>query len=354
MSIAKVLKPHVLADAAILSSTAYETAPAAYNSGTTYGVGSKVSVAGTLGLITVYDSLRAFNVGNTPSSSPIWWRWFCELYAPYNSGTTYAKGHRVQDNAAHLIYESVVDSNVGSPLSDVNKWIKVGATNKFAAFDNVIGTATKQASPLQMVLNVGSTGGVGFAELQGRKLELWGRSGPGGPVVYQRELDLEGSVVESFYDWFFTDVEQLGDVVLTDLPAQYAFLELEIHLSASVGDVAMGVCKPGKVSEIGTTKLGPRAGILDFSKKERDVFGGVSVLERSYSKRASFQIVTERRSFNRIFRMLASIRATPCFFIGVEEIGFEPLLVYGFYRDFSIAVDYTSHHLCSIETEGLT
>jgi hypothetical protein len=349
----KVLKPHKITDAMLVSSTALEIAPAVYSPGTTYAGQAVATVAAGAGLLRIYQSLQPLNTGHAPASSPTWWRWLCDTYQPYSSGASYAAGDRVQDNVAHLVYESVAGGNIGNALADTTKWIKVGATNKWAAFDDSIGTVTETATPLTITLLPGATDGIGFVELQGRQLHVVGKTGTGGTVIYDRTVSLDATPIESFFDWFFMDFEQLGDLVLSDLPAQYNTMELTVTITSTVGPCGAGVCKPGRMAEIGRTKQGARVGILDFSKKTRDDFGNFSVIERSYSKRATFEALTEKNSFNRIFRMLASLRATPCFYIGTDGPGYEPLLVYGFYRDFSIAVEYRNYHLCSLETEGL-
>ncbi len=64
-------------------------------------------------------------------------------------------------------------------------------------------------------------------------------------------------------------------------------------------------------------------------------------------------MMTTLGSFNRIYRTLAALRATPCVYIGTEEAGYEPLLIYGFFSSFHIEIPYLTYHLCSLEIEGL-
>jgi len=64
-------------------------------------------------------------------------------------------------------------------------------------------------------------------------------------------------------------------------------------------------------------------------------------------------VLTEARDLNKIYRKLAALRATACIYIGTDRIGFEPLITYGFYKDFGITVDYERYHLLNIEIEGL-
>ena len=352
MSGFKLIRPARITDAQLVSSTVVEVAPALYAPGTTYALGATVSVAGAAGVRNVYESLQAGNTGHAPASSPTWWRWLCDVYQPYSSGATYASGDRVQDNLAHLVYQSVADANTGAPLTDATKWQQVGATNRWAFADDVIGTVSRSASPMRVVLKPGPVSGIGFLELQGRTLRVTGKTDTGGTVVYDKTIDLDGTTITSFYDWFFEDFAQLTDLVLTDLPSQFYGLELTLELTSSVGNCSMGVAKPGKLHEIGRTRSGASAGIVSASTKERNPFGGLQIVKRTPSKRGDFSVVTLKSDFSRIHRLLSSIDGELCFFIGTDEPGYEPFLIYGIYRDFSVAVEYVSHHLLAITTEG--
>lgn len=278
----------------------------------------------------------------------------------WNIATAYAVGAEVYLASTHRRYRAVTTNTGRNPATDVPTatvpaaWVDVGPTLRWAMFDDVVGTVTSGVSPLEVVVRPGSVEGLPLFELAGRTARAVMTDSPGGTVIYDRLIDLDGTIVTDVYDWFFAEYEPLSDVVLTDLPGQYASCELRLTITSSGTNAAVGVFKPGPIHDIGGTQFGATVGILDFSKKERDTFGRVSILERAFSKRANFSIITEKAAFNRIFRLMASLRATPCVYIGTELSGYEPLLIYGYYRDFSIDVAYPTHHLCSLEVEGMT
>lgn len=272
----------------------------------------------------------------------------------WSAATAYAVGDKAIRATTHRIYERLVAGTTATaPESDSANWLDIGPTNRWAMFDNVVGTVTAAASPLTVVLQPGSVSGLALMELVGREAQVTLKDASGGAVVYDEVIDLDGTIIESFYDWFFAEFEQRTDVVLTDLPGQFTGGELTITVTATSGNAEIGVCKLGHVVEIGDTQCGATVGIMDFSRKERDAFGNFSIVERSYSKRANFTVWTDKSSFNRIYRRLADIRATPAVYIGADLEGYEPLIVYGYFRDFSIDVAYPTHHLCSLEVEGL-
>lgn len=348
---AKVIEPIVITPAMVTSSTAPETAPALYAGGTAYAIDAVAGVAGSAGVVAVYKSLQNGNTGNAPASSPTWWEYQGDVYQTYSGAATYAEADRVQDNTTHLVYESLVAGNIGSALTDTTKWIEVGYTQRYAMFDDVVGTTTRAGSDLTVVLSPGSVSGLALLELSGTGLVVTVKDAPGGAVVYTDTVSLDGSIIETIYDWFFSPVEQRTDVVFTDLPGQYFGAEITIQITGT--NAGCGVCKPGTVHQLGGTKTGASVGILDFSVKERDRWGRLTVVPGEFSKRASLQMLTTRSDFNRIYRRLASLRATPAVYIGTEAPGFDPLIVFGIYKDFSIVIEYQEHHLCSLEIEGL-
>jgi hypothetical protein len=278
-------------------------------------------------------------------------------YPSWVSGTTYVLGARVIRTNVHRVFERLVaGAGTVAPEMDSSSpavWMDVGPTNKWAPFDDVVGTLATGASPLKYVLSVGFTDSLALFELGGRYVDLVMKDGTGGVVVYQNRINLEVTDIETVFDWFFSDLDMRTDIVITDLPGQYASAELSITITSTSGDASVGVIKPGLISDLGETQYGASVGIDDYSRKERDAFGNTVITKRAYSKRGSFTMMTTLGTFNRIYRTLAALRATPCVYIGTEVDGYEPLLIYGFFTSFNIDVTYPNYHLCSLDIEGL-
>lgn len=273
--------------------------------------------------------------------------------AAWVAATAYTLGTVVVRATTHRRYRNVLaGTDAALPELAPTRWLDIGPTNRWAMFDNAVGTRTAQASPLTVVMAPGFTGGLALLELSGAQAQITMKAAAGGTVVYSKTVSLDGSVVTDVFDWMFGDFVQLTDLVLTDLPESYAIPELTVSITGT-GVVSCGVCKSGRVQKIDQTLAGPTVGIVDYSVKERDEFGAYRVVELSYSKRASVKLLTQKSRFNTIFRALAAMRATPCIYVLTEAPGFEPLLIYGFYKDFSIDVAYPAYHLCNLEIEGL-
>ncbi|MGI4948414.1 MAG: hypothetical protein ACRYHC_06940, partial [Janthinobacterium lividum] len=71
--------------------------------------------------------------------------------------TSYQTGARVIDAATHRIYESLVAGNASrDPATSSDVWLDVGPTNRWAAFDDALGTAVEAAGQIVMTLAAGA------------------------------------------------------------------------------------------------------------------------------------------------------------------------------------------------------
>ena len=275
-----------------------------------------------------------------------------EVYPEYDPGAAYALGDRVTHSSTNRIYECVQVPNTGNvPHVSPLYWSIVGPSNRTAMFDDEVGTQTVQASPLTVVLRPGYVNSLALFGLEAAALEVTVRNGLAGPVVYSRTINLDGTIIADWYQYFFEPSVQLGETVLTDIPP-YGDAHITVTLSGP-GSVKCGMLTVGTVYSLGETQFGASARITDYSRKDTSATGATTFVRRRYSKRMSAPLMLPTPQINKVQRVLADLRATPCAWIGTDAPGFEPLTVFGFYRDFSIDVAYPTESLCNLEIEGL-
>lgn len=160
---------------------------AAYNAGSTYAFGDLVSVAADFAH---YESLDDSNTGNTPLSSPLWWRKIGVTEDPYNSGTTYGLGATVSSSISHRCYESRQAGNTGKPLPvlpeiETDWWRDVGSTMRHAMFDLARSTQTVCPSPLTVVVDVNERfNTIGLTRIRGNTLMIKVTSVTNGGTIF--------------------------------------------------------------------------------------------------------------------------------------------------------------------------
>lgn len=278
-----------------------------------------------------------------------------EAYSVWSSSTTYSKD-QIVDYGTHY-WISLVNSNTNN-LPDATGstyWAFYSPDNTHAMFDGQVSTATTSTTPLIVTIAPGIVNSLAMVGLVGSEVTIEVTDGGASPPVYTKTINLDGSIILDWYAYFFEPFVQLGEVVLTDLPP---YLNAEITMTlTSGGNVAIGELIFGTVYELGEEGMeqGASVGIIDYSRKDTDVETGVTTFtRRAFSKRMSGQFLLENTRLNAVQRILADIRAVPSVFIGSEAADYSPLIVYGFYRDFSIDIAYPTKSWCRIEIEGLT
>jgi hypothetical protein len=279
-------------------------------------------------------------------------------YSLWNAATSYTVGQRVIRLTTHHVYENLI-AGVNSGLPEANttgttpRWLDIGADNTWAMFDNKVGTVSTATTSLTVVTTPGSVSGIGLLGLVGKQCIVSMKNQTGGTVVYTKTVPLDGTIITSFYDWFFEDYVQLSDITLTDLPGQYTNPEITLSVT-STGSVGCGTYSFGKLYPLGSTQYGSTVGIISYSVKTYDTFGNITIVKRANSKRNSLKVMTAKADFNKIYKLLSGLDSVPCIYVGTTYDGYEPTIVYGFWKDFSIDVSYPAVHLVNLEIEGMT
>jgi hypothetical protein len=275
-------------------------------------------------------------------------------HAAWAAGTTYALGARVILTSTHKIYESLQAANVGKdPTTQSTWWIEVSATNRWKVFDTSNSTQTVQANSISYRITPGvaitSFAALNLANATSIRVRLVDATYG---TVYDRTTDLKAVQPESeWWSWFFGVRVAPELSFATDLPA-YPAADLLVDLIGGTG-LSVGVFLFGQARQIGLgVNLGANVGIQDFSRKETNEFGDTVLVQRAFSKRASFDMLLEKADVDGAASFLTSLRAVPALYIGYGE--YESTVVFGIYKDFQITISYATHSDCTLDLEGLT
>ncbi|MCS4508886.1 hypothetical protein [Xylophilus ampelinus] len=239
-----------------------------------------------------------------------------------------------------------------NPATDGKAWQDIGSTNRWAMFGKA-GSKTTNAGPINLRLRPGGViSGLGLLGLAGASVRVR-MVDPDAGTVYDSGVAPLGSLPLQVGWWYFYYGRRaaITQSLHLDLPP-YPGADLLIDIEGSA--TACATCLIGQQQEFGMgVQLGAKLGINDFSRKEFDPeFGDLELVERGFSDRASFEMWLERPEVDATRRLLASLRARPCLWIGSSL--YESTTVYGIYRSFSIDIAYRDLSKCSLDLEGLT
>ena len=290
-------------------------------------------------------------------------------YSEWSPLTTYALGDTVVvgtytgsntiDITNSGTFKSLTNTNLNnSPLTSPSNWVKIAPTNQFALFDDKISSVTSRASDITMVVSCSAVDSIALLNVIADNVSCT-LSDIGftqkylGNVVFSGTRYMLGNPSFDWYGYFFYDEDTAKTQALfldiNKVNSGIITIRIISTTTASVGNLVKGNSK-----YIGGTQYGVSSGIIDYSRKETDEFGNTVLTIRNYSKRLNAKVFLTNATVNKIQQLLYSIRATPILWLASDDIQLEePLVVFGYYRDFNTEIAYPAHSLCNLEIEGL-
>lgn len=279
----------------------------------------------------------------------------------WNPGTTYAIGDVVKEIGSNGKKYKAIQSSTGVALTNTSYWTQIGYINEFAYLDtqssttavgNSISSVPYISFTLQSPFDV-----ISLINVIAESVHVTISS----PYVsYDRVIQAETTSIYSWYDYFFAEKTFKKDFVFDEIPISFSGNPIPVLITfepRAINPLAVevGSLIVGQLRDIGGTQYGAKLGIVDYSKKTTDDFGTTTFVKRAFSKRMSANTFLLNTQLASVFNTLSEIRATPTVWIASQDSSLEePTTVYGYYKDFSIDIQYPAHSLCSLEIEGLT
>lgn len=277
-----------------------------------------------------------------------------ESNAEWSAGTTYAADARVTMASTARTYQSLQAANTGhSPASSPTWWVDVGPSNKWAMFDNALGTQTSMAAGITTVLHPGAVSALALLQMQCYSAQVTMRSSPGGTVVYDSTQYLNRGYIDGWYEWTVAPFEYKPDALFLNLPA-YSDCEITVTITPDTNPALCGELVVGTASTIGEVQYGVKLGITDYSVKTTDDWGNTTLVQRAYTRTLDVPLVLDATQLSRLYGLLSGLRATPCVWVTSSSARYDAAMVYGWTGEFSIDIATFSKHYCTLQIKGLT
>ena len=273
-------------------------------------------------------------------------------YPVYLANHPYQEGDRVIVLSNHTVYEALRASTGVDPVDSPLDWLAIGPTNRWAMFDDRVGTSTTAVGSINLTLDLGIVSGLALLDLKGVLSVRVVMTAPEG-TVYDKTINLvDPSPVYDWWTYFFEEITIKKFLLLTDLPT-YRVSQVSVTISGDPAQtVSVGSFVAGKLLTFNNSvNYGASVGIQDYSVKGRDEFGNSKIVERAFAKRARWNFDVPNNRITLLQRELSDLRAKPAVYIGYEAL--EPMVVYGFYKDFDIVISRPTMSECSLDIEGL-
>lgn len=273
-------------------------------------------------------------------------------HAEYSPSVSYSLGARViLKTGYHKIYQSAVANNIGKfPAISPLEWDEVGPTNAWAAFDESGGTATLAENVLEFQVSGDLIDSFGFLELAADQVRIRGSHPTVGTYFDQTYTVQERTIIGSWYDYFFSQINRQSQLVVFDVPPM-SDSTYTITLTSG-GTIKLGTFVMGKAREFGFSQYGATVSIVNYGRTVTDQFGRRTRVRRGFAKRMTVQVELTPAVTDAVFNQLADLREV--FALWVASNGtFDMLTIAGDYKDFAVNIEYFSRNLCSLEIEGV-
>ncbi|MBZ0106148.1 MAG: hypothetical protein K8H84_11010 [Sulfuricella denitrificans] len=275
-------------------------------------------------------------------------------YTAWSGATTYALGDRAISTTTHKIYESIQAGNLNhDPVADTALatplwWKVVSATGRWQMFDGLAGAQTSHATSINVEIAPGRIDSAALINLDAESVTL--ELVDGATTIYSTTVSLALDNVFDWYEYFFEPIIRKTDVAITDIPV-FGSAHLLVTINGGTGTAKCGELIVGMYRDLGITLQAPKAGIIDFSRKEIDEFGNPQITQRRFSKRLSCDLFVENRLTDEVHRLLSEFRSTPLVWIGSKD--YASTIIFGFYKDFDIIISGRWGSKCDLQIEGL-
>jgi hypothetical protein len=341
----KILSPLAVTSAELLSGIP-DAENQIYNAGTTYATGDLVWYAGN-----AFRSKVDSNTGNTPAEGVNWADLgeVDEGALAYNAGTTYA----LDDYAVYqgqLWQAAVAGESGNTPSATSVKWTRIGATNRFKAFDGFLQDMTSLPGGISYVMQFADlVTDLAILRASGNEARVTMTDAVEG-LVYDQTFPLQddSAIIDAWAYCFAPFI--FNDTVLAEELPPFAGAEISITIDGTATTCGQIIFGAGLL--MGSVKVGTSVGIESYSIKGRDDFNRSLVVARPYSDTVDFDLSISTTQVGYVKRRLAEREALPTLYY-MSGGGPYGAVAYGFFQNFDILHSTAVLADCVLEIEGL-
>lgn len=266
----------------------------------------------------------------------------------------YDQGDRVivGIEAFEALATTSADPTVGV-TTDPPSWLRLGYVNRWRMFRDGQDSKTRQDGGIELTVSPGRVvNGLTLLGVEGLSVTVT-MTDPLEGEVYERTETVTDIGVGNWFDFYFAPYESREDFVFLDLPPYSSgSISVVIETSTPEDEAALGRFVMGAIQELGFTLYGTSIRSMDFSIRERDGFGNLTVVERRQVDLVDYEVGIEIRRVDYVKRELDKLRNQPTVFIGSDAENYESTVVFGYYRDFEIVLSNYSMADANLEVEG--
>lgn len=264
---------------------------------------------------------------------------------------TYAIGDRaVYEN---IVYEAVVQTSdipdVGA-AADPPSWVRIGWSNQYRMFNDGVDSKSTNLGSIDVTVEFESLLStvviLGVSGITARLIVTTVQEG----IIYDKTIQITDIGAYDWWEYFFAPYSVVTDVIFNNIPSYSGTSSQLIIDAASPSDHAeIGRLLAGVEREIGTALYGTSISFQDYSIKERDGFGNLTLVKRRTIKEVHYDVHVNTSGVSDLVRTLQQIASVPTLFIGDDNM--LATIVFGVYTDVSQGITTPSVSELTITVE---
>lgn len=272
-------------------------------------------------------------------------------YPAYSASASYAHGASVI--AAHRIYKNNSGISLSGvyPPDNLTQWEDVGPSNRWRMFDLYSSTVTQNPDSIIVEIKPGvAVNSLALLNLRGAYVDVIAMHPLNGEVFRKRYQLRNSAGIRGWYTYFFLKRSPKTSITELEIPA-YRNVTMRIEIHAPGGTAQCGSVLLGRQIMIGQLQWGYSPELSDYSAKNIDSNGYISINRRGYSFRPEFTMQINDNMLDTVSEVMARYRSTPCVWvIGTRH---RVMTVFGFFLSFRPVVNHGVFSECSLQIEGL-
>lgn len=280
----------------------------------------------------------------------------------WTSGSTYPTvGTKVVLTSTHRAYQKLtpnVTTNLTvAPNLNTTDWADIGPSNRWAMFDTTRTTGSIYSSDVTIVLtpNATNTTRINSIALVGcTATAVTITVTNAGNTIYSYYTKLLSRTSTGWYKYFYGTFAYKNNIVKFDIPPSLnnvVTVTFNMPTNGVIGNVIIG----GYI-QLGDIQTGVTLEAQNFSKIDRDSYGNSTLVQRRSVPKTSQRVFTSKGNVNKLMDARDTLNAQPAIWAGIDDnndLYFEPLLIMGVYKEFSISMDYPDHAIVSLQLEEM-
>lgn len=279
------------------------------------------------------------------------------------AGTNYTLGQKAILTTTHRVYENLIPGiDATSPdvavMQTTPRWLDLGPTNKWAAYDSQISTQSKGIATLTYVLRPGFFNAISIYGLEGATVTITAKLAPGGAAYYgPRVFELIEPPLD-YYDYYFGVIRSSTKLLVRDLDPQAA-PELTITITAGAGaPVKVGMIAIGDLRELvtagllGGTQYGAKVTPITYSYINTDQFGVTTIKRRGSATNMDITARLPQTDADAALLTVQEVLDQPVAVIGTDAFGYAGLNCFGLVTG-SLSYDGPNHANLNVQVKGL-